>query len=263
MHLIAYASEGARHVGVIEGDDVFEAGEDIFNAVRGARVGELKSLRLLPPVVPTSVICVGLNYRDHAAEAGLVLPSSPLLFAKLTSALIGDGDVIEIPSRLSAQIDYEAELAVVIGRKAHKVAVDRALEYVFGYTCFNDVSARDLQVSDGQWTRAKSFDTFGPIGPIIVTRDEVPDPQSLSIRCLVNGVTLQDGNTADMVFSVAELVSYASQAFTLRPGDIIATGTPHGVGVARNPQVFLHPGDSVSVEISGIGVLTNTVGNAT
>jgi 2-keto-4-pentenoate hydratase/2-oxohepta-3-ene-1,7-dioic acid hydratase in catechol pathway len=207
---------------------------------------------------PGKIVAVGMNYRDHAAEAGLDVPERPVLFGLWPSSVIGDGEAIVIPS-LSSQIDYEAELGVVIGERARNVPVERALDVVAGYTCFNDVSARDLQFQDGQWTRAKSLDTFCPVGPRVAPASEIRDPQTLRIRCLVNGEPLQDSSTAEMVFSVAELVAYISRGVTLEPGDLIATGTPAGVGFTREPPVFLRPGDEVTVEIEQIGALTNPV----
>ncbi|MET1009413.1 MAG: fumarylacetoacetate hydrolase family protein [Gaiellaceae bacterium] len=207
---------------------------------------------------PGQILAAGMNYRDHAAEAGLEVPERPMIFGIWPSSMIGHGEAIVIPS-LSSEIDYEAELGVVIGEHARDVRVERALDVVAGYTCFNDVSARDLQFQDGQWTRAKSLDTFSPTGPRVVPASEIPDPQALRIRCLVNGEALQDSSTAEMVFSVAELISYVSHGITLEPGDLIVTGTPAGVGFTRTPPVFLRPGDEVTVEIEGIGALTNPV----
>jgi 2-keto-4-pentenoate hydratase/2-oxohepta-3-ene-1,7-dioic acid hydratase in catechol pathway len=207
---------------------------------------------------PGKIVCVGLNYRDHAAEAGLDLPQAPLLFAKWPNTLIGDGDAIVLPPE-SKQVDYEAELGVVIGTTAKRVSERDALDHVEGYICLNDVSARDLQFADGQWTRGKSPDTFCPVGPRLVPREEVDDPQALAIRCIVNGEALQDSSTAQMIFSVAEIIAYASQVITLEPGDLIATGTPAGVGVFRDPKVLLQDGDEVSVEIEGLGTLTNPI----
>jgi 2,4-didehydro-3-deoxy-L-rhamnonate hydrolase len=212
----------------------------------------------LPIDRPGKIVCVGLNYRDHAAESNLTLPSRPLLFAKWQTALIGPGEDIVLPP-VSDEVDYEAELGVVIGRRARRVSAGDALEYVAGYLCVNDVSARDVQMGDGQWTRGKSFDSFCPIGPELVAADRIADPQALGIRCLVNGEALQDSSTAEMVFSVAEVIAFASEAITLEPGDLIATGTPAGVGFARTPPVFLRDGDEVTVEIDGIGSLTNPV----
>ena len=209
------------------------------------------------PETPSKIICIGLNYRDHAAESNLTLPAAPLCFAKWPTALIGPGEPIRIPP-LTLEPDYEAELAVVIGRTTRGVGVDDALDHVAGYACFNDVSARDLQRADGQWSRSKSFDTFAPMGPVVPVT-EIADPQRLAIRCLINGEVLQDGTTADMVFPVAELIAYVSQYTTLLPGDVIATGTPAGVGLAKQPPRWLRPGDEVTVAIEGVGTLTNPV----
>jgi 2,4-didehydro-3-deoxy-L-rhamnonate hydrolase len=212
----------------------------------------------LPIARPSKIICAGLNYRDHAEEQGLALPERPLLFAKWPNALIGPGRPIVL-SPLSSQIDFEAELGVVIGRRARSVTLANALEAVAGFICLNDVTARDLQFQDGQWTRAKSFDTFCPVGPALVPIETVGDPQALRIRCLVNGEVMQDSSTAHMIFSVAELIAFASEAIELEPGDLIATGTPAGVGYTRDPQRFLSPGDEVTVEIAEVGALTNPV----
>jgi 2-keto-4-pentenoate hydratase/2-oxohepta-3-ene-1,7-dioic acid hydratase in catechol pathway len=207
---------------------------------------------------PGKIVCVGLNYRDHAEEGGLELPEAPLLFAKWPNTLIGDGDPIVLPPE-STQVDYEAELGVVIGAIARRVAERDALDHVEGYICLNDVTARDLQFGDGQWTRGKSPDTFCPVGPRLVAREEIDDPQALGIRCLLNGEAMQNSSTAQMIFSVAEIIAYVSQMITLEPGDLIATGTPAGVGVFRDPKVLLEDGDEVSVEIQGVGTLTNPV----
>jgi 2-keto-4-pentenoate hydratase/2-oxohepta-3-ene-1,7-dioic acid hydratase in catechol pathway len=207
---------------------------------------------------PGKIVCVGLNYLDHAQEGGMELPKAPLLFAKWPNTLIGDGDAIVLPPE-ATEVDYEAELGVVIGTKAKRVSEADALEHVEGYICLNDVSARDMQFGDGQWTRGKSLDTFCPVGPRLVAREEIADPQQLGIRCIVNGTALQDSSTAQMIFSVAEIIAYVSQVITLEPGDLIATGTPAGVGVFRDPKVLLQDGDEVSVEIDGLGTLTNPV----
>jgi 2,4-didehydro-3-deoxy-L-rhamnonate hydrolase len=207
---------------------------------------------------PGKIVCVGLNYRDHAEEQGLELPARPLLFAKWPTAVVAHGEPVVLPS-VTKEVDYEAELGVVIGERARGVSVERALDVVAGYVCVNDVTARDLQFSDGQWTRAKSFDSFCPVGPEIVPASEVGDPQSLRIRCLLNGEPLQDSSTGQMVFGVAEVIAFVSEAITLEPGDLIATGTPAGVGYSRTPPRFLVPGDEVTVEIERVGVLTNPV----
>ena len=215
-------------------------------------------IRLGPLFRPRNLLCIGLNYKDHAAEGGVALPEKPVVFAKLTGCIIGPGQPILLPPD-TEEVDYEAELAVVMGRRCRGVSVSDALDFVAGYTCLNDVSARDFQRGDGQWVRAKSQDTFGPMGPYLVTREDIPDPQTLPIRCRVNGKTLQDSNTDKMIFGVRELVAFISRGITLEPGDVISTGTPHGVGFARKPPIFLKSGDEVVVEIEGIGKLSNPV----
>jgi len=211
----------------------------------------------LPFARPGKIVCVGLNYRDHAEESGMEPPKWPLLFAKWPSSLIGPGVPIVIPAQ-AKEVDYEAELGVVIGKRAHKVPVAGALAYVSGYLCANEVSARDIQFADGQWTRGKSFDTFGPVGPV-VPADQIADPQDLRIRCLLNGDVVQDSSTAQMIFTVAEVIAFISDGITLEPGDLILTGTPAGVGFGRKPPVYLADGDEVTIEIDGIGSLTNPV----
>jgi len=206
---------------------------------------------------PGKIVCVGLNYRDHAAEQGAELPEAPLLFAKFTTALIGPGDAIVIPP-IVTKCDYEAELGVVLGRTVRQVSKENAMEAVAGYVVANDVSARDLQFGDGQWTRGKSPDTFCPVGPLVPAAD-VPDPHALPIRALLNGEVVQDSTTANLVFGVDEVISYASQTATLEAGDLILTGTPAGVGIFRRPPRLLQPGDEITIEIDGIGSLTNPV----
>ena len=213
---------------------------------------------MLPIERPGKIVCVGLNYRDHAEEQGTALPEAPLLFAKWQNTLIGPGDPIVIPP-LVTKCDYEAELGVVIGSTVRNVSVENALEAVAGYVCVNDVSARNLQFADGQWSRGKSPDTFCPVGPALVPRDDVPDPQALAIRAILNGETMQDSTTANMVFGVAHIIAYITQTITLEPGDLIATGTPAGVGTFRDPPVYMKPGDEITIEIEGIGSLTNPV----
>jgi len=204
------------------------------------------------------IVCVGLNYVDHAREVEMALPERPLLFAKWPSAVIGDGDAIVIPPGVE-QVDYEAELAAVVGARVKAVSIENALEAVSGYTCLNDVSARAIQFADGQWTRGKSIDTFCPMGPQVIARDVVGDPQSLHIECRLNGEAVQSATTADMIFSVAELISFVSETITLEPGDVIATGTPPGVAMGRPQPRYLRPGDTVEVEIERVGVLRNPV----
>jgi 2-keto-4-pentenoate hydratase/2-oxohepta-3-ene-1,7-dioic acid hydratase in catechol pathway len=213
---------------------------------------------MLPIERPEKIVCVGLNYRDHAEEQGVDLPERPILFAKWPNALVGPGEPIFVPA-ITQKVDYEAELGVVVGERVKGVSVENALEAVAGYVCLNDVSARDLQFGDGQWVRGKSPDTFCPVGPSLVPRDEIPDPQALRIRAVLNGETMQDSTTANMVFGVAEIVAFVSQAITLEPGDLIATGTPAGVGAFRKPPVFMQPGDEITIEIEGLGALTNPV----
>ncbi|HXG77464.1 MAG TPA: fumarylacetoacetate hydrolase family protein [Gaiellaceae bacterium] len=212
---------------------------------------------MLPIERPGKIVCVGLNYRDHAEEQGAELPREPLLFAKWPNALIGPGDPIVIPP-LVTKCDYEAELGVVIGARVKGVSKENALEAVRGYLCANDVSARDLQFADGQWTRGKSVDTFCPVGPL-VPASEVPDPHDLRIRAIVSGEVLQDSTTANLIFGVDEIIAHVAQTITLEPGDLILTGTPAGVGVFRDPQRLLRPGDEVTIEIERLGSLTNPV----
>ena len=207
---------------------------------------------------PGKLICIGLNYRDHAKESNMPLPERPVVFSKFSSAVIGPGEPIVIPAT-SQQVDYEAELAVVIGRRAKNVKADRAYDYVLGYTAFNDVTARDFQFADGQWQRGKSCDTFAPMGQTIVTTDTITDPHKLSIKLTLNGEIMQDSNTDQLIFGVPQLIEFISESITLEPGDVIATGTPPGVGFARKPPVFLKPGDQVEIFIEGMGGLGNPV----
>jgi 2-keto-4-pentenoate hydratase/2-oxohepta-3-ene-1,7-dioic acid hydratase in catechol pathway len=207
---------------------------------------------------PRKVICIGLNYRDHASEANMPIPERPVLFSKFSSSVIGSGQEVLAPLD-SAQLDYEAELAVVIGKRASRVSRKDALHHVLGYVNFNDVSARDFQFGDGQWQRGKSCDTFAPMGEFIATTDEIRDPHRLRIQLRLNGKTMQDSNTEQLIFDIPTLIEFISRSITLEPGDVIATGTPPGVGFARKPPVFLHPGDVMEVEIAGLGVLTNRI----
>jgi 2-keto-4-pentenoate hydratase/2-oxohepta-3-ene-1,7-dioic acid hydratase in catechol pathway len=216
----------------------------------------------LAPVAPRKVVAIGLNYLDHIRESGLEQPTRPLVFAKFPSSIVGPDAPIRIPGDLTQRVDWEVELGVVIGRTARAVSVEDALGHVFGYTVGNDVSARDLQFGDGQWVRGKSLDTFCPVGPVIVTADEIPDPQSLRLTCSVNGEVMQDATTGLMVFGVAELISFCSHSFTLEPGDLLLTGTPWGCGEFMDPKRSLAPGDVVECEIEGIGTLRNPVVDA-
>lgn len=211
----------------------------------------------VPIARPGKIVCVGLNYRDHAEEQGVDLPAAPLFFAKYTTALIGPGDPIVIPPVVT-KCDYEAELGVVLGATVRNVSKENALEAVAGYVVANDVSARDLQFADGQWTRGKSPDTFCPVGPLVPAA-EVPDPHALPIRAILNGETMQDSTTANLIFGIDEVISFASQTSTLEAGDLILTGTPAGVGVFRDPQRLLQPGDEITIEVDGVGSLTNPV----
>jgi 2-keto-4-pentenoate hydratase/2-oxohepta-3-ene-1,7-dioic acid hydratase in catechol pathway len=263
LKVIRYARpDGSVGVGVVEGDTVYAAGDDLTNPQRGERAGLISELTLHAPVSGIGkIVCIGMNYVDHAEELGVTLPDVPTMFAKFNNAIVGPDEQIRVPA-FAPETDYEAELGVIIGRRAVDVTPDEALDYVFGYTVVNDVSARDLQFDpsqSGQWLRGKSVDTYCPVGPWIVTKDEVSDPQSLGIRCLVNDVLLQNSSTKQMYKSVAELVSIVSSTITLEPGDLIATGTPGGVGFKRNPAVYLKDGDVVRVEIDGVGELSNPV----
>ena len=251
--------------GRIEGDLVVPMGEDLMMYLAGdgdARDGDpvsLGSLTLRAPIShPSKIVCVGLNYRDHAAESGQPVPDHPILFPKFANSVIGPGEPIVLPLD-TEQPDYEAELGVVIGATTKRVSESEALGRVAGYTCLNDVSARDLQFRSSQWMLGKAIDTFLPMGPWLVTTDEIPDPQALRIGCRLNGEQVQDSSTEQMVFGVAELIAFISRTLTLEPGDIIATGTPPGVGFARTPPRFLRDGDEVTIEIEGIGALTNPV----
>jgi 2-keto-4-pentenoate hydratase/2-oxohepta-3-ene-1,7-dioic acid hydratase in catechol pathway len=218
----------------------------------------LSDAELLAPVPhPGKIVAIGRNYREHATEEGVEPPAAPLIFAKWPTAVVGTGAEIRWDPALTGQVDYEAELAVVVGRRARRVDPADALDYVFGYTCLNDVSARDIQFGDGQWVRGKSLDTFCPMGPVLVTADEIGDPQDLAISCTVGDERLQEARTSAMYFGIAEIISYCSRSFTLEPGDVIATGTPGGVGVFRDPPRFLADGDRVVVEIERIGRLEN------
>jgi 2-keto-4-pentenoate hydratase/2-oxohepta-3-ene-1,7-dioic acid hydratase in catechol pathway len=238
---------------------VMELTGDLFVAPEPTgKTAEVK--RRLAPIAPTSLIGIGLNYRRHAEESGAKIPERPIVFIKLLNSLQNPGDPIEIPSS-SQEVDYECELAVVIGKNCKNVPPEKSLDYVFGYTCANDVSARDWQLKwgGGQWCRGKSFDTFCPLGPVIVTADEIPNPNALKIQTILNSNIVQDWNTNDMIFDVPALISFLSQSTTLIPGTVILTGTPHGVGMAAKPPRYLRPGDTVSISLENIGTLTNPV----
>ncbi|TNF91215.1 MAG: FAA hydrolase family protein [Gammaproteobacteria bacterium] len=283
MKLVSYQlSDNQIHLGALDGDRVVNLKQASDNALPDdmlrflqlgsgamqtaretlARVdGELplESVRLLAPVPnPSKVVAIGLNYMDHIREADIGEPELATMFCKFPSAIIGSGEEIRWSGALTSQVDFEAELAVVIGKTARNVDAEVAYSYVAGYMNCNDVSARDLQFKPGdQWLRGKCLDTFCPLGPYLVTRDEIEDPHQLSIQCRVNGEIMQDSNTSEMIYSIPYLIEYLSAAFTLLPGDIIATGTPHGVGAFRDPPVWLQAGDEVSVEVEGLGILSN------
>lgn len=279
MKLATIEKNGLKSTGIIEGDLVYlVSGPGIpatmLELIRGGKEAlgqvaekhakqEFKSFLLAemhiraPIDNPQKIMAIGHNYMDHIREQNAPVPTHPLLFAKFPSSIIGPGETITWDENLTKQVDIEAELGVVIGRKARRISVDEALDYVFGYTVLNDVSARDLQYGDKQWVRGKSLDTFCPIGPVIVTSDEIPNPQNLHLNSQINDFVLQDSNTKEMIFTVAFLISYLSQAFTLEPGDLIASGTPKGVGMYRNPQIFLKDGDIITVEVEKIGKIIN------
>jgi 5-carboxymethyl-2-hydroxymuconate isomerase len=223
----------------------------------------LEAGRLIAPLRPSKVVAIGLNYLDHVRESGLPLPERPLVFAKFPSSVVGPGAEIVVDRSLTDRVDWEVELAVVVGRPMRAVPAERALEHVFGYTVGNDVSARDVQFGDGQWVRGKSLDTFCPLGPAVVTREAIPDPQALRLTTTVNGETVQDSTTAEMVFGVAELLQFCSRSFTLVPGDVLLTGTPWGCGEFMDPPRSLHDGDVVEAWVDGIGTLRNTVRDRT
>jgi 2-keto-4-pentenoate hydratase/2-oxohepta-3-ene-1,7-dioic acid hydratase in catechol pathway len=254
---------GPAHAALQSDGTAREIAGDIFGDFRVTdRV--VQPGKLLAPIAPANILCIGLNYRKHAAESGHKLPEFPVLFIKPTSTVQNPGDPVEIPQNLaSTKVDYECELAIVIGKRCKNATRANALDFVLGYTCANDVSARDWQQQWGgsQWCQGKGFDTFCPLGPVLVTRDEIPNPNGLPIKTILNGQVMQDWNTDDMIFDVPRLIEFLSGSKTLLPGTVILTGTPHGVGFARQPPVFMKAGDSVSVEIEKIGTLTNPVIN--
>jgi len=262
MKIIRFLSAGRECLGQLHADGRTTLLEgDLFGTLRDTAAPATVE-KLLAPLEPRDILCIGLNYKKHAAESGSQPPVHPVLFMKNSGAVQNPGDPIVLPRRLrSDQVDYECELAVVIGKRCHNVTRDTALDHVLGYCCANDVSARDWQRNGGggQWCRGKSFATFCPLGPALVTTAEIPNPNRLAIRTIVNGQTLQDWNTDDMIFDVPAIIEFLSASMILAPGTVILTGTPHGVGFARTPPVFLQPGDSVTVEIEGIGRLINPV----
>jgi 2-keto-4-pentenoate hydratase/2-oxohepta-3-ene-1,7-dioic acid hydratase in catechol pathway len=279
MKLATIELKGSQSLALVEGEmaykikgtgtpqsmlELIRGGKAVLDDIRTRRAhGEFEGVALadahvLAPIDnPQKIMAIGHNYMDHIREQNAPVPTHPILFTKFPSSIIGTGQTITWDETLTKQVDIEAELGVVIGRRARKVSVEEALEYVFGYTVLNDVSARDLQYGDKQWVRGKSLDTFCPIGPVFVTADEIPDPQVLHLSSKINDFVLQDSNTREMIFSVAFLVSFLSQAFTLEPGDLIASGTPNGVGMYRKPQIFLKDGDVITVEVEKIGTIVN------
>ncbi len=262
MKIVRFESvNGVIEFGVVKCENPAEAeliSGDIFGEFE--LKGETAAIKkLLAPVEPPNIIAIGLNYRNHAEESGMAIPNHPLVFLKLTTSVIGPGDAIVLPNEAPDEVDYEAELAVVIGKRCKNITPEQSEDYILGYTCANDVSARDCQLKfDGQWARAKSFDTFCPLGPWIVTSDEF-NPSDVEIKSIVSGETMQRSRTSELIFAVPELISYLSRQFTLLPGTVILTGTPPGVGFARKPARFLQAGDEVTVFIEGIGRLINPV----
>lgn len=279
MKLVCFEffSEGAPRPGLLVGDEILDLGPlgapDTLSAIAVGPVALHQALtmaetsriarsgvRLLAPIPrPPRIFCVGLNYRDHAIESKMEIPKVPAIFLKLPSAVIGPEETVRIPA-LTKQPDYEVELAIVIGKAGRDIAKENWREHVFGFTILNDVSARDVQLATSQWTLGKSFDTFCPIGPAIVTEDEVPDPHALDIRLSIGGEVLQNSNTRELIFKAPELIEYISSITPLETGDIISTGTPAGVGLGRNPQRWLQPGETMIAEVEGLGQLINPVG---
>lgn len=259
MKIVRYQKHGEIFYGKLESEEIFPIEGDVFGDFRlRSQPIKREEVKLLAPVNPPNIIAIGLNYRKHAQESGLAYPEKPVIFLKATSSLIGPEDKIIIPQMAPDEVDYEAELTIVIGKKAKNVEVEEAEDYIFGYTCANDVSARDCQMRlDKQWARGKSFDTFCPLGPWVET--ELAEPNCCRIISRLNGKIMQDSNTSDLIFNTKELLSYCSKNFTLYPGTVIMTGTPEGVGFPRNPPIFLKPGDTIGIEIEGIGNLINKV----
>jgi 2-keto-4-pentenoate hydratase/2-oxohepta-3-ene-1,7-dioic acid hydratase in catechol pathway len=286
VKLLTFSVEGKARPGALKGDRVIDlaaaglpagpngglleiarGGDAMVDRARkaldaaGAKSYALSEVKVLPPIrQPSKIIAVGLNYIDHCKEAGLPVPTEPVLFSKFTTSICGPYDELSWPPSVTKEVDYEVELAVVIGRSARDVAEKDALDYVLGYTVVNDVSARDLQfIGAKQWDKSKSFDTFCPYGPYIVTRDEIPDPHNLQVRTVLNGKEMQNSNTKNLIFNVNQIIAYASQGTTLLPGDLIPTGTPFGVGFSRKPPVFLKDGDECVCEVEKIGSIRNRI----
>lgn len=286
MKLLTFAIEGKSGPGVLKGDRVIDLGAaglpvgesgDLLAVIRGgeaaldrvrealksgnARSYKLAEVTVLAPVIaPSKIVGVGLNYIDHCKEANLPVPTEPVLFGKFPNSVTGPYDELTWPVEVTREVDYEVELGVVIGKRGRNIPEDEAFEHVLGYTVVSDVSARDLQFAGGsQWARGKSLDTFCPYGPFIVTRDEIPDPHDLDIRCVLNGEVMQSSNTKHLIFKIPQIVTYISQGTTLMPGDLVPTGTPFGVGFSRTPPVFLKDGDECVCEVSKIGAIRNRV----
>ncbi|MBT2667075.1 fumarylacetoacetate hydrolase family protein [Bacillus sp. ISL-4] len=285
MKIATFSVQTEQHIGLVKNDQIISLtalGPEEFPAcmkkfiersselrtraeqlieqrVNDDAIFNLSEVKILPPIAkPDKIICVGLNYFDHCKETGMEPPESPVVFSKYANAIAGHNDAIEIPINSTA-VDFEAELAFVIGREAKHVSEEEANDYIFGYTIMNDISARDLQFQDGQWSRGKTADTFAPFGPVIVTQDEVGDPHNLAISLELNGEIMQDSNTSNLIFTVPKIISFLSQSMTLMPGDLIATGTPPGVGMGRNPKIWLKNGDRMNISIEKIGTLSNHV----
>jgi 2-keto-4-pentenoate hydratase/2-oxohepta-3-ene-1,7-dioic acid hydratase in catechol pathway len=257
VKIVRFKKGESIHYGFLREDHLVETRGSLFDGLEAStRRILLKDVKICAPIDPPNIYCLGLNYRQHAAETGVNPPDRPLIFLKTTTTIIGPEDSIVLPAMDRETVDYEAELAIVIGKRAKNVKKENALDYVIGYTCANDVSARSCQLSDKQWARGKSFDTFCPIGPVIETQ---LDPDNAPIRCRLNGKIMQDSNTSDMIFDCSTIVSYLSHCATLIPGTLILTGTPSGVGFVRRPPVYLKSGDEIEAEIEGIGKLANSV----
>jgi 2-keto-4-pentenoate hydratase/2-oxohepta-3-ene-1,7-dioic acid hydratase in catechol pathway len=285
MKIAVFSVQNEQHIGVVQDDQIISltalsadefppctktfieqsdelrprAEELIEQRSKKNAVFALSEVQIQAPIPqPEKIICVGLNYIDHCKETGMEPPASPVIFSKYANAIVGHNEAVEIPVN-SSEVDFEAELAIVMGKEAKRVTEEEANDYVFGYTILNDISARDLQFADGQWSRGKTADTFAPTGPVVVTHDEVGDPHNLDISLELNGEIMQDSNTSNLIFTVPKIISFLSQSMTLKPGDLIATGTPPGVGMGRNPKVWLKKGDRMDVTIEKIGTLSNYV----
>jgi 2-keto-4-pentenoate hydratase/2-oxohepta-3-ene-1,7-dioic acid hydratase in catechol pathway len=280
MKLVTFVQSGSTRIGALVGDRVVDFSQadaslpkDMLSFLAGGKttlaaaqkaIAEatgipLSSVKLLAPIPrPGKIICIGLNYSDHAAETGQAIPKFPVVFSKYANTVIATGENIVLP-RVSEQVDYEAELGFVIGKTARYISAANALDYVAGYLPVNDVSARDYQNRTSQWTIGKTFDTFAPMGPALVTSDEIPNPNNLKISLTINDETLQNSNTDKLIFNIQQLVESLSEVMTLEPGDVVSTGTPPGVGMARNPKRFMKPGDVVNITIEGLGTLSNPV----